>query len=146
VKLLCLLLNNIDIKNCMMVSDGSESPDPCWIHHCTVYILNFVIHYKIAIPYYTNSLGYIRSQQLVNNIQSMVRKKRKETVFGCVKCSKHYFSYICQRPSCSSWYQYCWIQFLFFFFSPCFGYCLQVVGFLYSLENWCNMELLFYNG
>ena len=60
------------------------------------------IHYKIAIPYYTNSLGYIRSQQLVNNIQSMVRKKRKETVFGCVKCSKHYFSFICQRPSCSS--------------------------------------------
>jgi hypothetical protein len=41
-----------------------------------------VIHSKIAIPYYTNYLGYIRSQQLVNNIQSMVRKKRKETVFG----------------------------------------------------------------
>jgi hypothetical protein len=35
------------------------------------------------MPYYTNSLGYIRSQQLVNNIQSMVIKKRKETVFGC---------------------------------------------------------------
>jgi hypothetical protein len=30
--------------------------------------------------------------------------------------------------------------------APCFGYCLQVVGFLYSLENLCNMELLFYNG
>jgi uncharacterized protein with von Willebrand factor type A (vWA) domain len=26
-----------------------------------------IIHYKIAIPYYTNSLGYIKSQQLVNN-------------------------------------------------------------------------------
>jgi hypothetical protein len=56
---------------------GSKPPDPCWIHHCTVYILNFFIHYKIAIPYYTNSLGYTRSQQLVNNIQSMVIKKRK---------------------------------------------------------------------
>jgi hypothetical protein len=38
---------------------------------------NIFIHYEIAIPYYTNSLGYIRSQQLVNNIQSMVRKKKK---------------------------------------------------------------------
>jgi hypothetical protein len=36
------------------------------------------IHYKIAIPHYTNSLGYIRSQQLVNNVQSMVRKKEKK--------------------------------------------------------------------
>ena len=87
---------------------GSEPPDPCWIHHCTVYILKLLSHYKIAIPYYTNSLGFIRSQQLVNNIQSMVRKERKETVFGCVKCSKHYFSFIYLRPSCSSWYQYCW--------------------------------------
>jgi hypothetical protein len=38
----------------------------------------FLIYYKIATPYYTNSLGYIRSQQLVNNIQSMVRKKEKK--------------------------------------------------------------------
>jgi hypothetical protein len=25
-------------------------------------------------------------------------KKRKETVFGCVKCNKHFCSFICQRP------------------------------------------------
>ena len=36
------------------------------------------IHYKIEIPHCTNSLGYIRNQQLVNNVQSMVRKKKKQ--------------------------------------------------------------------
>jgi ribosomal protein L37AE/L43A len=25
-------------------------------------------------------------------------KKRKDTVFGCVKCNKHFFSFICQIP------------------------------------------------
>jgi hypothetical protein len=33
---------------------------------------------------------------------------KEKKLFGCVKCSKHYFSFICRRPSCSSWYQYCW--------------------------------------
>jgi hypothetical protein len=56
----------------------------------SLYSIHFknAIHYKIAIPYYTNSLGYIRSQQLVNNIQSMVRKKRKETVNVYVESGK----------------------------------------------------------
>ena len=57
-----------------------------------------VIHCKKAIPHYTNSLSYIGSQQLVNNVQSMMREKEKKLCFGCVECSKHFFSFICQRP------------------------------------------------
>ena len=47
---------------------------------CTLYSIH-CIHYKITIPHCTNYVGYIRNLQPVNNVQSMVRKKRKETVF-----------------------------------------------------------------
>jgi len=43
---------------------------------CTLVQYAF-INYKITIPHCTNYLGYIRTQQLVNNVQSMVRKKKK---------------------------------------------------------------------
>ena len=46
-----------------------------------LYSIHF-IHYKIAIPHCTNYLGFIRNQQLVNNVQSMVRKKGKTQYLG----------------------------------------------------------------
>ena len=57
---------------------GPLIPAGCTLVH---YSMHF-IHYKIAIPHCTNSLGYIRNQQLVNNVQSLVRKKEQKQYLG----------------------------------------------------------------